>query len=199
MWLRGRKYWRAITDSLGELGLPDPPACRRYGMCWRKWMWRLGKALSGWAGKGDEAVSVDGKYLRGSKRRGEEALQVIALAGQRLGQVWAQQPVEGGDEVTAAVKLLGEVPLAGRVVSLDAGLMEPRVVKGVLETGGFEPDSPFRLPLYSGWLASLWRTFGAHPLGPYHAIVRMLKSPANRPHPLDKLLKAWYNLGCFRE
>ncbi len=137
MWMRGRKYWRVLMDQLGVLGLPDPPCLSAvWYVLTRVDVGALGEAVSGWVGGGEEAAGVDGKHLRGSKRKGEGALRVIALAGHRLRQVMAQRPVEGGDEVTAAVRLLSEVPLAGRVVSMDAGLMERPVVKTIMGKGG---------------------------------------------------------------
>lgn len=52
-----------------------------------------------------------------------------------LQRVDAQQLMVGGDEAAAAA-LLSEVPLRGRVVSLDAGLMERPVVKTVVKKRG---------------------------------------------------------------
>lgn len=59
------------------------------------------RALKGWGGKA-KAYAVDGKSLRGSKRYGKEALQIVTMMGRRLRQVIAQVGVEGGDEVEAA-------------------------------------------------------------------------------------------------
>lgn len=39
--------------------------------------------------------AIDGKTLRESKRRGEAALSVVTLAGQRLRRVLAERGVEG--------------------------------------------------------------------------------------------------------
>lgn len=135
MWMRGRKYWRALTESLGIIGVPKPPGLTTvWYVLQRVDVEALGEALADWVE--EEAVSVDGKHLRGSKRRGEAALQVVAMAGQGRGQVIAQRLVPRGDEGAGAVALLSEVPLAGRLVSLDAGLMERSVVKKVVEKGG---------------------------------------------------------------
>ena len=147
MWMRGRKYWQALTERLEVLGLPDPPCLSTVWYVLAKVdVEALGEAVSGWAGEGEEVASVDGKHLRGSKRKGEGALQVVAMAGHRLRQVLAQRPVEEGDEVAAAVMLLSEASLVGRVVSMDAGLlrsellaawlMERPVVKTVMGKGG---------------------------------------------------------------
>ncbi len=72
----------------------------------------------------EEVRVVDGKRLRGSKRVGGGALAVLMLVGERLGQVLAQRQVEGGDELAAALALLEEMPLEGKVVSADAGILK---------------------------------------------------------------------------
>ncbi len=85
----------------------------------------------------EEHVLVDGKVLRGSKRvAGEEALQVLTVAGQRLGVVLAQRAIEEGDELAAALALLETLPLAGKVVSADAGVLKAPLVQKVVAKGG---------------------------------------------------------------
>ncbi len=89
----------------------------------------------GW--EGETAYALDGKTLRGSKRRrGEQALQVLTMAGQVLRGVVGQREVAGGDELAAALALLEEVPLAGKVVSADAGLLKAPLVQKVVEKKG---------------------------------------------------------------
>lgn len=81
--------------------------------------------------------TVDGKLLRGSKRwRGEEALVVVTMAGQALRGIVAQRHVEGGDELAAALELLEEVSLEGKIVSADAGRLKTPCVQKVVEKGG---------------------------------------------------------------
>ena len=46
----------------------------------------------------DEEIGV-GKSLRGSKRRGQEALAVVTACGQKMKEVLYQVEVEGGDEI----------------------------------------------------------------------------------------------------
>lgn len=137
MWMRGRKYWSALTQRLGVIGLPNPPVLTTVWYVLRQVdAEKLGQALSEWTGVEGEALSADGKHLRGSRREGEAALQVLALAGQKGGEVLAQRLVEKGDEGAAAIALLSEVLQEGQVVSLDAGLMERPVVKAVVKKGG---------------------------------------------------------------
>lgn len=93
------------------------------------------RAISGWGGV-EQEYAVDGKTLRGSKRKGEDALRVVTMVGHRLWQVLAQEGVEGGDEMAAALRLLEAEDLEGKVVSTDAGLLKAPFVQKVVEKKG---------------------------------------------------------------
>ena len=131
MWLRGRKYWAILVRVLAPLGLPveSPALSTVWSFVQRVDAKALEEALGGWVEE-EEALSVDGKVLRGSGREGERALEVLAAVGQRMGQVWGQRVVEGEEEA-AVLALLRALPLEGKVVTLDAGLMERPVVKAI--------------------------------------------------------------------
>lgn len=108
---------------------------------WRTLIWiderKLLQAVNKWLGLwGERRIAIDGKTLRGSKRKDTAALQVLTAAGQEMKVVLDQVRVEGEDEVAAALRLLELLPVAGKVVTLDAGLMDRPVVKRVVEKGG---------------------------------------------------------------
>ncbi len=100
----------------------------------------LNGAMQNWAAPWlqtePEGWSIDGKVLRGSKRAEQAALSVVGFAAHALQGVLRQQPVAAGDEVTAAVQLLRQVPLQGQVVTMDAGLLQRDVVQAILDGGG---------------------------------------------------------------
>jgi hypothetical protein len=83
-----------------------------------------------------EALSVDGKVLRGSKREGIPALQVVTAAAQVVQVVLQQKEVPEGNLIAAAIELLQELPLEGRIVSLDAGLLQRKVAETIVEKKG---------------------------------------------------------------
>jgi hypothetical protein len=74
-------------------------------------------------------VSADGKVLRGSKRDETPALHVVALVAHECATILAQREALDGDEVAALLVLLTEVPLKGRTVSMDAGLLHAQVTQ----------------------------------------------------------------------
>ena len=53
-----------------------------------------------------------------------------------MGIVVGQASVEDGDLLEAALAVLQGIPLEGKVVTMDAGLLQKRVVDTVLEKGG---------------------------------------------------------------
>jgi hypothetical protein len=79
-----------------------------------------------------EAISVDAKSLRGSRRE-LPALSVVVAAGQKVQLVLAQEEVKGENVIEAALRLIQGLPLEGRVVTLDAGLNQREIALGVVK------------------------------------------------------------------
>ena len=143
MWMWGCKHWASIRRPLGFIGNPHPPA---YATVWYVVSALHSDALDqalqewtlSWSAERVRSVSVDGKALRGSRRTSpaQPALEVLTAAGQELKVVLGQRGVSGGDLVTAAVELLRTMPLKGKLVTADAGLLCRPVVDAILEGGG---------------------------------------------------------------
>jgi hypothetical protein len=141
MWLWGCNAWERIAEPLDMWGTAGPPS---YGTVWgllaRIDATELGKAL--WAEEtGQEAgqvsgCSLDGKALRGSKRGMQAALEVVTLAGHDCRTVLGEQAAVEGDLDEAAISLLKRMPLAGKLVSMDAGLLHRGSVKAIEQKGG---------------------------------------------------------------
>jgi hypothetical protein len=138
MWLWGRGHWARIAEPLDLWGTKGPPA---YGTLWDLVAALDSEELSqalyvARQAEADNAYTVDGKVLRGSKRATEPALQVVTAAGHGYRRILAQETMVDGDSVEAAIALLQEMPLEGKLVSLDAGLLQREVVKTIDEKGG---------------------------------------------------------------
>ena len=145
MWLWGCHAWERIAEPLDMWGTAGPPS---YGTVWgllaRIDATELGKAL--WAEEaGQEAgqktgqvsgCSLDGKALRGSKRGMQAALEVVTLAGHDYRTVLGEHAAVEGDLDEAAISLLKRMPLAGKLVSMDAGLLHRGSVKAIEKKGG---------------------------------------------------------------
>src|SRR5262245_8493908 len=81
-------------------------------------------------------VSADGKVLRGSKRDDAPALHVVSLVVHEGATVLAQREATNADEVAALLVLLSEVPLSGRTISMDAGLLNAQVTQTITAQQG---------------------------------------------------------------
>lgn len=96
--------------------------------------------LRQWAPQHDDGVgplSVDGKAVRGSADGEAAALHLLAVYAVRAGVTLAQVPVsDKTNEHKAALDLLRQVPLAGRVVTGDAMFTHRDFCQAVLEGGG---------------------------------------------------------------
>lgn len=139
MWLWAKARWSGLAPALG---FAKPERFPAYGTLWRLLAAiesePLGEALEKnlWAFRG---LSLDGKVLRGSRRDGGEgllALKVVTAYAQELGQVLGETLTPDGNELQAALTLLSQLPVAGRVVTQDAGLLCPESAKAIQARGG---------------------------------------------------------------
>jgi len=141
MWMRGVKDWALILRPLGFVGNARPPS---YGTVWylvsRVDTAAMDKAAGKWGMQKaeDEAISIDGKFLRGSKRTepAKPALEVITAVAQKIKIILGQQTVGAGGETAAVLAVLQGIPLDGKIVTADAGLLDRAFVDSVLEGGG---------------------------------------------------------------
>jgi predicted transposase YbfD/YdcC len=84
-----------------------------------------------------EAVAVDGKSLRGSRKMGAEDAHLLSALSQRVGVVLGQVAVEDKtNEITAMLELLAGLVLNGKVITGDALLTQHKIVSTIVEHGG---------------------------------------------------------------
>jgi len=102
-------------------------------------------ALGAWAERvlaravprGLEGVALDGKTLRGSKKRGAADAHLLAALSHRLGVVLGQVAVaDKTNEIGAASEFLLTLVLEGRVVTADALLAQRGLARTILDRGG---------------------------------------------------------------
>jgi predicted transposase YbfD/YdcC len=85
----------------------------------------------------DEAVALDGKTLRGSRRQGALEVHLLSALSQRLGLTLGQQAVtDKTNEITIAVPLLRGLVLEGRVFTMDALLTQRAIAEAIVAGGG---------------------------------------------------------------
>jgi hypothetical protein len=139
-WDWARQHWGQIWRSLGF----HSPHCPVYSTVWNLLRTLDAEALDQVIVTWLEAVldhpggglSVDGKTLRGRRRGPLAGLKLVSLFQHELGVVLGQQQVPAGTgEQPTALTLLRGTPLQGRVVTLDAGLLNAEATQ-VITTGG---------------------------------------------------------------
>jgi hypothetical protein len=137
MWKWAEQHWERIRDRLELEWAESPP---QYGTLWnvmaRVELRQVEEAVRQWLKDSlGEAISVDAKSLRGSRRE-LPALSVVVAAGQKVQLVLAQEEVKGEQVIEAALRLIQGLSLEGRVVTLDAGLNQREIADAIVKKGG---------------------------------------------------------------
>ena len=93
--------------------------------------------IAGLLGEGD-VVAIDGKVLRGSRDRAEggRTRMMVSAHAARLRLTLASVPADKGDELEAALEVLGLIALKAKVVTADALRCNRRTVAAINARGG---------------------------------------------------------------
>jgi predicted transposase YbfD/YdcC len=84
-----------------------------------------------------EAIAIDGKTLRGSRKLGAANTHLLSALSQRIGLVLGQIAVDDKtNEITAMLDLLANLVLPGRLITADAMLTQHKIVDTIVEHGG---------------------------------------------------------------
>jgi len=84
-----------------------------------------------------DAVAIDGKTLRGSKKQGSTITHLLSAVSHGLGLVLAQCNVElKTNEIGAIDEILRNLVLEGRIITVDALLTQRDISRTVIEGGG---------------------------------------------------------------
>lgn len=83
-----------------------------------------------------EALAVDGKTLRGSKKQGAPAAHLLSALSQRLGLTLFQHPVsDHSNEIGAILEMLEGLFLQGKILTFDALLTQRKVAQHLVLEG----------------------------------------------------------------
>jgi predicted transposase YbfD/YdcC len=125
------RAWAAAVAAAVRADAPTPPARPRE---WRRARRRAARVRFA---ADPEGLSLDGKTLRGSWKRGAEIAHMLAVVTHGLGLTVAQAPVSRKKgELTAIRPLLKQLVLEGLVVTVDAQFTQPDIARTILEGGG---------------------------------------------------------------
>ena len=86
---------------------------------------------------GQEALALDGKTLRGSKKQGAPGVHLLSVVSHRLGLTVAQAGVDDKtNEIPVAPQVLAGLVLQGRVFTMDALLTQRAIAAQIVAGGG---------------------------------------------------------------
>ena len=84
-----------------------------------------------------EAIAIDGKTLRGSRKQGAPAAHLLSVLSHRLGlTLWQQAVADKTHEIPVLEEVLRELVIAGRVVTVDALLTQRAIAQRIVKGGG---------------------------------------------------------------
>jgi len=143
----GRNYGAALVQALG-FEKARTPCAATLNTIFRQLEIELVEAkLSQWAESllageelkegEDEAVSLDGKSLRGSRKQGALNAHLRSALAHRLGLTLLQQAVpDKTNEIPQAGEILKGLVLEGRVFTMDALLTQAKIAEQIVAGGG---------------------------------------------------------------
>jgi len=142
----GRNYGQQLVQVLG-FKTGQTPCAATFNTVFRQLDWGQFEAkLNQWVeevlssvaeSESGEAISLDGKTLRGSRKQGAQSAHLLSALSARLGLTLRQQAVEAKtNEIGRVSDLLKELVLEGRVFTMDALLTQEKVAEQIVEGGG---------------------------------------------------------------
>lgn len=84
-----------------------------------------------------DAVAIDGKTLRGSKKQGADLSHLLSAVDHKTGMTLVQVPVDGKtNEIPLALVLIERIHLEGRVLTADALLTQKAIAETIVQKRG---------------------------------------------------------------
>jgi DDE_Tnp_1-associated/Transposase DDE domain len=141
-WARERR--EDAPALLEALGLPpgrSPSVATLHRVLRRMDVAAYERAVGEWLlrtlGEPEEAIAIDGKSLRGIHGEEVPGVHLVSAYGQRsrvvLAQVWVENK---GQELAAVRQILDQLPLRGRLVTMDALSTQRAICEQIVAAGG---------------------------------------------------------------
>jgi predicted transposase YbfD/YdcC len=143
----GRCYGQKLARALGFTHAKTPCAATLYHVLRQLDGPLVEATLGAWAdgilaalppAPGElEAIALDGKTLRGSRKQGAPAAHLLSALSHRLGlTLWQQAVADKTNEIPVMQEVLRELVVAGRVVTVDALLTQRAIAQSIVEGDG---------------------------------------------------------------
>jgi predicted transposase YbfD/YdcC len=143
----GRCYGQKLARALGFTHAKTPCAATLYHVLRQLDANLVEATLGAWAASvltvlppapGElDAVAIDGKTLRGSRKQGAPAVHLLSALSHRLGlTLWQQAVADKTNEIPILEEVLHALVLEGRVLTVDALLTQRTIAHRIVESGG---------------------------------------------------------------
>jgi predicted transposase YbfD/YdcC len=143
----GRCYGQKLARALGFTHAKTPCAATLHHVLRKLDGPLMEAALSAWAesvlavlppATGElEALAIDGKTLRGSRKQGAPAGHLLAVLSHRLGlTLWQQAVADKTNEIPVLEDVLRGLVVEGRVMTMDALLTQRAIAERIVQGGG---------------------------------------------------------------
>lgn len=143
----GKNYGEELARQLGFRNGKTPSVGTLFTVFSRVDKAALEKALTDWSEQvltvlenagnaGNAALAIDGKTLRGSSSQGALDAHLLSAVSQELGLTVYQRAVSDKEnEIPAMKRLLEELVLKGRVLTMDALLTQKDLARQIVQRG----------------------------------------------------------------
>jgi predicted transposase YbfD/YdcC len=143
----GRAYGHKLAQALGFTHAKTPCAATLYHVLRQLDGQLVEAALGAWAESiltalppapdELEALAVDGKTLRGSRKQGAPAVHLLSVLSHRLGlTLWQQAVADKTNEIPVLEEVLCGLVIEGRVITVDALLTQRTIAEHTVHAGG---------------------------------------------------------------
>ena len=143
----GRSYGQKLVHALGFTRAKTPCAATLYHVLRQLDASLVEATLGAWAASvltalppapGElEALAVDGKTLRGSRKQGAPAVHLLSVLSHRLGlTLWQQAVADQTNEIPVLEDVLRGLVVEGRVITVDALLTQRAIADRIVHGGG---------------------------------------------------------------
>jgi predicted transposase YbfD/YdcC len=143
----GRCYGQKLTRGLGFTRDKTPCAATLHRVLRQLDGPLVEAALGAWAesvltalppAPGEpEALAIDGKTLRGSRKQGAPATHLLSVLSHRLGlTLWQQAVADKTNEIPVLEDVLRALVVEGRVITVDALLTQRAIAERIVHGGG---------------------------------------------------------------
>lgn len=143
----GRCYGQKLARALGFTHDKTPCAATLYHVLRQLDVHLVEATLGEWAesvltalppATGEpEALAIDGKTLRGSRKQGAPAAHLLSVLSHRLGlTLWQQAVADKTNEIPVLEDVLHGLVVEGRVITVDALLTQRAIAQRIVQGGG---------------------------------------------------------------